>query len=37
MVFFTRAEPGAIAGKDVGGLVQYGLGSLLPEELWIQK
>ncbi|WP_347176687.1 ABC transporter substrate-binding protein [Parafrankia sp. EAN1pec] len=37
VVFFTRAEPGAIAGKDVGGLVQYGLGSLLPEELWIQK
>ncbi|MCK9902115.1 ABC transporter substrate-binding protein [Parafrankia colletiae] len=36
-VFFTRAEPGAIAGKNVNGLAQYGLGSLLPEEIWIQK
>ncbi|MCK9929804.1 ABC transporter substrate-binding protein [Frankia sp. Mgl5] len=36
-VFYSRAEPSAIAGEKVGGLVQYGLGSLRPEELWIQK
>ncbi|MCK9930737.1 ABC transporter substrate-binding protein [Frankia sp. Mgl5] len=37
IVFLARAEPSAISGKNVGGLVQYGLGSLLPEQLWIQK
>ena len=34
--FIARGAPSAIAGTNVGGLVQYGLGSLLPEELWIQ-
>lgn len=37
VVFLTRAEPSAIAGKNVGGLIQYGLGSLLPDQIWIQK
>ncbi|WP_157472923.1 ABC transporter substrate-binding protein [Frankia sp. EAN1pec] len=36
MFFIARGGLGAISGKNVGGLVQYGLGSLLPEELWIQ-
>ncbi|WP_076784632.1 ABC transporter substrate-binding protein [Parafrankia discariae] len=36
-VFLTRSAPAVIAGKDVGGLVQYGAGSLLPEKLWIRK
>ncbi|MEX5637763.1 ABC transporter substrate-binding protein [Parafrankia sp. FMc2] len=37
VVFLARAEPGVIAGKGVGGFVQYGLGSLLPEEIWISR
>ncbi|SQD99887.1 MULTISPECIES: ABC transporter substrate-binding protein [unclassified Parafrankia] len=37
VIFLMRAAPSTIAGKNVGGLVQYGLGSLLPEELWIQQ
>ncbi|OHV43750.1 ABC transporter substrate-binding protein [Parafrankia colletiae] len=36
MFFVARGGLGAISAKNVGGLVQYGLGSLLPEELWIQ-
>ena len=36
-IYLVRANPGVMAGKNVGGLVQYGLGSLLPEQLWIQK
>ncbi|SQD93550.1 hypothetical protein [Parafrankia sp. BMG5.11] len=36
MFFVARGGPGAISGRNVGGLVQYGLGSLLPEELWIK-
>ncbi len=35
VVFLARAAPSAIADKNVGGIVQYGLGSLLPQELWI--
>lgn len=36
-VFLQRVALGAVSGEKVGGLAQYGLGSLLPEELWIQK
>ncbi|WP_018500247.1 ABC transporter substrate-binding protein [Parafrankia discariae] len=36
VVFLAQAAPSAVSSKNVGGLVQYGLGSLLPEELWIQ-
>lgn len=34
-IFYVRASPAAISGLDVGGIRQYGMGSLLPEELWI--
>ncbi|OHV43769.1 ABC transporter substrate-binding protein [Parafrankia colletiae] len=37
VIFTARAAPGVISARDVGGVQQYGLGSLLPEELWIQK
>ncbi|MFD9502961.1 ABC transporter substrate-binding protein [Streptomyces sp. NPDC060035] len=37
VVFYTRAAPAVITGKNVHGVVQYGGGSLLPEELWIQR
>ncbi|WP_035750956.1 ABC transporter substrate-binding protein [Parafrankia discariae] len=36
-VFLMRSAPGVVAAKNVGGLRQYGAGSLLPEELWIEK
>ncbi|MFB9783697.1 ABC transporter substrate-binding protein [Rhodococcus baikonurensis] len=36
VVFYTRAAPAVIANGDVGGIVQYGMGSVLPEDLWIQ-
>ena len=36
VIFLARAAPSAISGKNVGGLVQYGSGSLLPEEIWIK-
>ncbi|MFD7205463.1 ABC transporter substrate-binding protein [Streptomyces sp. NPDC059893] len=35
-VFVDRAAPAAITGKNVHGVVEYGDGSLLPEELWIK-
>lgn len=37
VVFVTRAAPAAVAAQNVGGLVQYGNGSLLPAELWIDS
>ncbi|PBC56429.1 ABC transporter substrate-binding protein [Rhodococcus sp. ACPA1] len=37
VIFYSRAAPGVIAGTEVGGIVQYGMGSVLPETLWIQK
>ncbi|ABW15696.1 extracellular solute-binding protein family 5 [Parafrankia sp. EAN1pec] len=37
VVFLAQAAPSAFSSKNVGGLVQYGLGSLQPEELWIQR
>lgn len=36
-IFVIRAAPSAITGKNVQGIVQYGNGSLLPEELWMRK
>ncbi|WP_026239144.1 ABC transporter substrate-binding protein [Parafrankia discariae] len=36
-IFLQRVALSAVSGKNVGGLAQYGLGSLLPEELWMQK
>ncbi|MEX5711692.1 ABC transporter substrate-binding protein [Parafrankia sp. FMc6] len=36
-IFLQRVALSAVSGKNVGGLAQYGLGSLLPEELWIKK
>jgi len=37
VIFYTRASPAAVTAKNVHGIVQYGMGSLLAEELWIQK
>ncbi|WP_083473408.1 ABC transporter substrate-binding protein [Frankia sp. R43] len=36
VIFYTRAAPSVITARNVGGVRQYGLGSLLPEELWIK-
>ncbi|MBH0118393.1 ABC transporter substrate-binding protein, partial [Rhodococcus sp. CX] len=37
LIFYTRAAPAYIANNNVGGVVQYGMGSVLPETLWLQK
>ncbi|WP_051102628.1 ABC transporter substrate-binding protein [Parafrankia elaeagni] len=37
VVFLAQAAPSAVSTRNVGGLVQYGLGSLQPEELWVQN
>ncbi|MBH0118382.1 ABC transporter substrate-binding protein, partial [Rhodococcus sp. CX] len=37
VVFYTRAAPGVIANSNVGGIQQYGMGSVLPETLWVQR
>lgn len=37
VIFTGRAAVGAIAARNVHGVVQYGMGSVLPEELWIGK
>lgn len=37
VIFFSSSVLGYIANPDVGGAQQYGLGSLLPETLWIKK
>ena len=36
VIFYVRATPGFMANTNVGGIKQYGLGSLLPDQLWIQ-
>ncbi|WP_220277437.1 ABC transporter substrate-binding protein [Streptomyces himalayensis] len=36
-IFLGRAAPSAVTAKNVHGVRQYGQGSLLPEELWMQK
>ncbi|SQD95382.1 ABC peptide transporter, substrate binding component [Parafrankia sp. Ea1.12] len=35
-VFTVRVNPSVMAARNVGGITQYGLGSLLPEPLWLQ-
>ncbi|MGW0246250.1 ABC transporter substrate-binding protein [Nocardia goodfellowii] len=37
VIFHIRSAPGVVTGRNVGGVVQYGYGSLLPEELWVEK
>jgi peptide/nickel transport system substrate-binding protein len=34
-VFFVRSTPSVIAGTNVQGIDMYGLGSPLPEEMWL--
>ncbi|PXY33312.1 ABC transporter substrate-binding protein [Prauserella endophytica] len=36
-VFYTRTSPSVMAAQNIHGITQYGQGSLLPEELWIQE
>ncbi|WP_218835103.1 ABC transporter substrate-binding protein [Rhodococcus sp. ACPA1] len=36
VIFYVRSAPGVIANGNVGGIQQYGMGSVLPEMLWIQ-
>jgi peptide/nickel transport system substrate-binding protein len=37
VLWVTRSAPSAVTAKNVHGIRQYGMGSLQPEELWIQK
>ncbi|MBH0118392.1 ABC transporter substrate-binding protein, partial [Rhodococcus sp. CX] len=37
IIFYTRSAPGFVASGNVGGIRQYGMGSILPEELWINN
>ncbi|MFD3377544.1 MULTISPECIES: ABC transporter substrate-binding protein [unclassified Streptomyces] len=37
LLWVSRTAGGAISTKGVGGMTQYGFGSLRPEELWIQR
>ncbi|GAA2431287.1 ABC transporter substrate-binding protein [Actinomadura vinacea] len=37
MIFFSRASPAVETARNVHGARLYGFGSLLPEELWIQR
>jgi peptide/nickel transport system substrate-binding protein len=37
LVWLGRTACSAISTKEVGGLVQYGFGSLRPEEIWVRK
>lgn len=37
VIFISRVGPSALAGEGVTGLQQYGFGSLLPAEIWLQK
>lgn len=34
-VWYSRYPPSVVARDNVGGVEQYGLGSLLPEEVWL--
>ncbi|MER2087091.1 MAG: ABC transporter substrate-binding protein, partial [Rhodococcus sp. (in: high G+C Gram-positive bacteria)] len=36
VIFYVRSAPGVIANGNVGGIQQYGMGSVLPENLWIE-
>ncbi|WP_280401542.1 ABC transporter substrate-binding protein [Nocardia carnea] len=37
VLFQVRNEPSVVSRRNVGGVVQYGYGSLLPEELWVEN
>ncbi|MGW5382543.1 ABC transporter substrate-binding protein [Nocardia sp. NPDC003963] len=37
VIFQVRNEPSVVSRRNVGGVVQYGYGSLLPEELWVEN
>ncbi|XVQ08076.1 ABC transporter substrate-binding protein [Spirillospora sp. CA-255316] len=37
VIYYTRAAPAAETATNVHGTRQYGFGSLMPEELWIQR
>ncbi|MFI5716752.1 ABC transporter substrate-binding protein [Nocardia sp. NPDC051750] len=37
VIFQIRNEPSVVTRRNVGGVVQYGYGSLLPEELWVEN
>lgn len=37
VIFFSKSALGVIGANTVGGLQQYGMGSVLPETLWIKK
>lgn len=37
LVWLTRSASGVVSTKEVGGLSQYGYGSLRPEQLWVRK
>jgi peptide/nickel transport system substrate-binding protein len=37
LLWLTRFASGAVSIKEAGGLTQYGFGSLLPEQIWLQK
>ncbi|WP_020109957.1 ABC transporter substrate-binding protein [Nocardia sp. 348MFTsu5.1] len=36
-LFYVRSTPAVIAGKNVQGIEMYGLGSPLPEEMWLRN
>jgi peptide/nickel transport system substrate-binding protein len=36
-VWISRNASGVVAGKQVGGVVQYGFGSLRADQLWVRK
>ncbi|MGI5218862.1 ABC transporter substrate-binding protein [Nocardia sp. CA-290969] len=37
VIFQVSNEPSVVTRRNVGGVVQYGYGSLLPEELWVEN
>jgi peptide/nickel transport system substrate-binding protein len=37
VIFLDRIALGVVASRDVGGVTQYGIGSLLPADLWIKE
>jgi len=36
-IWYTRTPPSVIAATDVHGIDMYGIGSLLPQELWMDR
>ncbi|MEU4312216.1 ABC transporter substrate-binding protein [Nocardia sp. NPDC024068] len=37
VIFQVSNEPSVVTRRNIGGVVQYGYGSLLPEELWVEN